>query len=80
MRTIPFYVHGFVWLAFLIIGCIQLAKAQMISASGAMGMGVVFYRYCLLNVQQFQWKWLKPILIMQIFISIVLWFLALYIF
>ena len=80
MRTIPFYVHGIMWLTFLIIGCIQLAKAQMISASGAMGMGIVFYRYCLFHVQHFQWRWLKPILLVQICVSIVLWFLALYVF
>ena len=80
MRTVPFYVHGIMWLTFLIIGCIQLAIAQMISASGAMGMGIVFYRYCLFHVQQFQWRWLKPILLVQICVSIVLWFLALYVF
>lgn len=79
MRTVPFIVHGIMWLAFLIIGCIQLAKTQLISASGAMGMGVVFYRYCLLHVQQFQWQWLKPILILQIICSIFLCFVALYI-
>jgi len=79
MRTMPFIVHGIMWLAFLIIGCIQLAKTQLISASGAIGMGVVFYRYCLLHAQQFQWQWLKPILIIQIFCSVILWILALYI-
>lgn len=79
MRTAPFIVHGIMWLAFLIIGCIQLAKTQLISASGAIGMGVVFYRYCLLHVQQFQWQWLKPILILQIICSIFLCFVALYI-
>ena len=62
MRTTPFIVHSIMWLAFLIIGCIQLAKTQLISASGAIGMGVIFYRYCLLHVQQFQWQWLaKPL-------------------
>jgi len=79
MRTTPFIVHSIMWLAFLIIGCIQLAKTQLISASGAIGMGVIFYRYCLLHVQQFQWQWLKPILIVQICCSVILWIVALYV-
>ncbi|MFM6956374.1 MAG: hypothetical protein ACKOX1_07490 [Ignavibacteria bacterium] len=79
MKAIPFYVHCFLWLSFLIVGFVELAQSHVIMSAGAFAMGLAFYRFCQLHIPGFKEYRLRYILQAQIFFSGLLWVLALYI-